>query len=62
MKRALPNDKPLGEPKQKFEDTFSAETVVLIKYLARPRENTDYAELRKEVKRRFSKTLAALDQ
>jgi hypothetical protein len=29
MKRALPNDKPLGEPKQKFEDTFSAAPVLL---------------------------------
>jgi hypothetical protein len=29
MKRALPNDKPLWEPKQKFEDTFSAAPVLL---------------------------------
>lgn len=27
-KRALPNDKPLGEPVRKFEDTFSAFNVV----------------------------------
>jgi hypothetical protein len=32
MKRALPNDNPLGEPKQRFEDTFSAETVVLERF------------------------------
>jgi len=33
MKRALPNDKPLGEPKLRFEDTFSAETIVLERLL-----------------------------
>ena len=32
QQRALPNDKPLGEPLLKFEDTFSAETVVMNTY------------------------------
>lgn len=27
--RVAPEDKPLGEPKMKFEETFSAETVIL---------------------------------